>query len=320
MFGILNENFSNDQEIMRIRNLKTNRKWLAVIMAVIMVCVMMSACGGNSGGGDASENSLTGVWKYEDTENGIGAVYDLKDDGTGTLKAEVTGNNPTVTNSYEAKPVTLGGDTALKVTKKVTGHDSAEEYRFSLTPAADNPQGGVSIAQNGDTAKTTGKIEAGKSQTVSFGDVTFRKAGKYRFTVKETNENAPNGWTYANKDVDAKTITVTVTDDEQGQLHAEADKAPEFVNSYKAEPAVLEGDTALKVTKAVDGHKAVESFTFRLSLKSGAAENVRISDGDDTAVTGNGIEAGHSETLSFGKVTISKAGGSFMNCPTVYWR
>jgi len=42
MFGILNENFSNDQEIMRIRNLKTNRKWLAVIMAVIMVCVMMS--------------------------------------------------------------------------------------------------------------------------------------------------------------------------------------------------------------------------------------------------------------------------------------
>lgn len=42
MFGILNENFSNDQEIMKIRNLKTNRKWLAAIMAVIMVCVMMS--------------------------------------------------------------------------------------------------------------------------------------------------------------------------------------------------------------------------------------------------------------------------------------
>ncbi|MDY5463818.1 Spy0128 family protein [Hornefia butyriciproducens] len=245
-----------------------------------------------------------GGWTYDNGEKTI--TVKVTDDGTGTLKAEVTGNNPTVTNSYEAKSVTLGGDTALKVRKKVTGHDSTEAFQFSLTPAEDNPQG-ASIAKDGDTAKTTGEIKAGEHEDVSFGDVTFTKAGTYRFTVKETNEKAPNGWTYANKDADAKTITVTVTDDGQGQLHAEADKKPEFVNSYKAEPAVLEGDnTALKVTKAVDGHKAVEPFTFQLSLKSGAAENVEIS--DDTAVTGNSIEAGHSETLSFEKVTISKAG------------
>ena len=54
------------------------------MLVLALACVFMVACGGNSGGGDASENSLTGVWKYEDTENGIGAVYDLKDDGTGT--------------------------------------------------------------------------------------------------------------------------------------------------------------------------------------------------------------------------------------------
>jgi uncharacterized protein (TIGR03066 family) len=60
------------------------KKILILVLVLALACVFMVACGGNSGGGDASENSLTGVWKYEDTENGIGAVYDLKDDGTGT--------------------------------------------------------------------------------------------------------------------------------------------------------------------------------------------------------------------------------------------
>jgi hypothetical protein len=60
------------------------KKILILVLVLALACVFMVACGGNSGGGEASENSLTGVWKYEDTENGIGAVYDLKDDGTGT--------------------------------------------------------------------------------------------------------------------------------------------------------------------------------------------------------------------------------------------
>jgi hypothetical protein len=102
MFGILNENFSNDQEIMKIRNLKTNRKWLAVIMAVIMVCVMMSACGG-SGGGASADNSIAGTWNYEDTEYDISASYVFNEDGTGTNYINVGGQEVTYELKYEYK-------------------------------------------------------------------------------------------------------------------------------------------------------------------------------------------------------------------------
>ncbi len=73
------------------------------MLVLALACVFMVACGGNSGGGDASENSLTGVWKYEDTENGIGAVYDLKDDGTGTYTMIVGEEEVTYELKYEVQ-------------------------------------------------------------------------------------------------------------------------------------------------------------------------------------------------------------------------
>jgi uncharacterized protein (TIGR03066 family) len=79
------------------------KKILILVLVLALVCVFMVACGGNSGGGDASENSLTGVWKYEDTENGIGAVYDLKDDGTGTYTMIVGEEEVTYELKYEVQ-------------------------------------------------------------------------------------------------------------------------------------------------------------------------------------------------------------------------
>ena len=79
------------------------KKILILVLVLALACVFMVACGGNSGGGDASENSLTGVWKYEDTENGIGAVYDLKDDGTGTYTMMVGEEEVTYELKYEVQ-------------------------------------------------------------------------------------------------------------------------------------------------------------------------------------------------------------------------
>jgi|P1105metagenome_2_1110788.scaffolds.fasta_scaffold85851_1 hypothetical protein len=79
------------------------KKILILVLVLALACVFMVACGGNSGGGDASENSLTGVWKYEDTENGIGAVYDLKDDGTGTYTMIVGEEEVTYELKYEVQ-------------------------------------------------------------------------------------------------------------------------------------------------------------------------------------------------------------------------
>ena len=79
------------------------KKFLILVLVLAMVCMFMAACGGNSCDGDASENSLTGVWKYEDTENGIGAVYDLKDDGTGTYTMIVGEEEVTYELKYEVQ-------------------------------------------------------------------------------------------------------------------------------------------------------------------------------------------------------------------------
>ena len=55
---------------------------------------------------NASENgsdSLTGIWEYSDTENGIKTVYDLKDDGTGTYTMTVGDNEVIYELKYEVK-------------------------------------------------------------------------------------------------------------------------------------------------------------------------------------------------------------------------
>ena len=71
----------------------------------------------------------------------------VKDDGQGNLTATksatktnsdgttVTKDVPVFNNTYTAKPVILTGDTALTVTKRVTGFNSSEAYSFNLALA-----------------------------------------------------------------------------------------------------------------------------------------------------------------------------------------
>ena len=52
---------------------------------------------------------------------------------------------------------------------------------------------------------------------ITFADLTYDKAGTYEYEVAEVQDNLPNGYT-ADKTV--YTATVTVTDDNSGQLKA----------------------------------------------------------------------------------------------------
>ena len=52
---------------------------------------------------DNGGDSLTGIWEYSDTENGIKTVYDLKDDGTGTYTMTVGDNEVIYELKYEVK-------------------------------------------------------------------------------------------------------------------------------------------------------------------------------------------------------------------------
>ena len=52
---------------------------------------------------DLIEEPLVGIWEYTDEENGIGAVYDLKGDGTGTYTMTVGDEEVTYELKYEVE-------------------------------------------------------------------------------------------------------------------------------------------------------------------------------------------------------------------------
>ena len=74
---------------------KNNVVIIALLVVTMVVCLM--GCGGGSG----HDYSLTGVWEYSDEANGIGSVYDFKDDGTGTYTMNVAGNEVVYEMKYE---------------------------------------------------------------------------------------------------------------------------------------------------------------------------------------------------------------------------
>ncbi len=233
------------------------------------------------------------------------ATVVVTDNGAGQLAASVTGNNPTVTNTYKADSVTLTGDTALKVTKAVVGRDSQDGFSFTLAPKFALADSGVTIAAGGTTAKT-GAVVDGSRTTLSFGDVTFTKAGEYTFSITEDGTDG-NGWTC---DKRTHEVVVVVTDNGQGKLVAQiAGNNPTITNTYRADSVTLEGNTALSVNKKVVGHDSVEEYTFTLTPDFALADSgVTYEGGANVAKTSGVIGDGETESATFGAVTFSKTG------------
>jgi len=244
---------------------------------------------------------------YDESEKDV--TVTVTDNGDGTLTAAVdgAGKDATFTNVYKPEDVTLEGDTALKLTKKVEGHDSIEAFRFKLSPSDNATKEAIEnkdLEIEKDTAVTSAQIADGASETVKFGGVTFHKAGNYQFTVDETTEKSDQGWTY---DTKTHKINVTVTDNGNGQLEAAVEgNNPIFTNSYKTEPVTLEGDTALEVTKKVIGHASVEPFEFKLTPDKDYGDAVEGA--EQTVKTSDRIAKGESETKRFDKITFKKTG------------
>ena len=102
--------------------MKRTKAFIAVLMVFAMI-FMVTGCGKKEG------NQLVGVWEYSDTENGIGAVYDLKADGTGTYTMTVGDQEVVYELKYEVK------DSHLLVTyvnNDVFSEDDVFDSEFSL--------------------------------------------------------------------------------------------------------------------------------------------------------------------------------------------
>ena len=141
-------------------------------------------------------------------------VESAVDDYVTTYSDAVIGSGTlTVTNTHKTWPVTCEGETAIKGTKTLTGHDMTSAFNFKLEAQQDYGDK-VSIAQGADTASVSGAKD-GEAKSFSFGAVTFYEAGAYKFNVTETG-TAPAGYTY---DTHSSVVTVDVVE-KDGKLVA----------------------------------------------------------------------------------------------------
>lgn len=154
----------------------------------------------------------------------------VSDNGDGTLSATASGDTSvTFKNVYEAATATV----TLNAKKVLEGAELADgEFTFRL--------------ENGGQLMDEATNDA--DGNVTFHELTLKQAGTYTFTVSEI-AGSEEGVTY---DSSQKTVTVTVTDDGNGQLQASVEgNGQTFTNTY-VKPAA--GDTN---ADAGDADKAI---------------------------------------------------------------
>lgn len=154
----------------------------------------------------------------------------VSDNGDGTLSVTASGDTSvTFKNVYEAAPATV----TLNAKKVLEGAELADgEFTFRL--------------ENGGQLMDEATNDA--DGNVTFHELTLKQAGTYTFTVSEI-AGSEEGVTY---DSSQKTVTVTVTDDGNGQLQASVEgNGQTFTNTY-VKPAA--GDTN---ADAGDADKAI---------------------------------------------------------------
>ena len=221
----------------------------------------------------ADNNKVPGV-SYE--AKPVTITVHVTDNDNGTLTAELAEGSPELifTNTYAT---TQDATFTPSVVKSVEGLDAKEKFKFKLsatdeatTQAIENGTitGIGTVADPYSSEKTTTElIQKGKTEQVDFNALTFKKAGTYKFTVKETNANAPTGWTY---DRHTYEITINVTDTDS-VLTATPEvninpmtHSPIFTNRFKATTSYGE-EGGLNVTKTLNG-RTLKANMFEFTI------------------------------------------------------
>ncbi len=232
--------------------------------------------------GDGTMHTVTTIrWKDAD---GIDqeAVYDSSDADAGI---------PTVRfdNSYkaaDANPV----DITEGFNKVLTGREWKDSDSFTFTIANTEKPESVEAApmpmKDGElvteVAVKSADVQDGKAP-ISFGNITFKKAGVYKYEVKENvPQDKAAGMVY---DDTARTITVTVTDNEKGQLVAAVTTVEgrrTFTNKYETADLPLDEVCGVSVTKVLYGHDmAKDQFEFTIkAADKPSADKLKIATED----------------------------------------
>lgn len=190
------------------------------------------------------------------------AVYDSSAAGAETPAVRFN-------NSYEAAdadPV----DITDGFNKVLTGREwkDSDSFTFTLKALTD----GAPVLDKTEITVSESDVADGKAP-ISFGKITFTKAGVYKYEVKEkVPDDKAAGMVY---DDTARVITVTVTDNENGQLVASVtavEGSRTFTNKYETEDLPLDEACAVSMTKVLYGHDmALRQFNFSIKAADKAS-------------------------------------------------
>ena len=229
--------------------------------------------------GDGTMHTVTTItWTAADGSAQT-AVYDSSDAEAGT---------PTVrfNNSYkaaDADPV----DITEGFQKVLKGRDwkDSDSFTFTLRALTD----GAPMPEKSEVTVSKADLADGKAP-VSFGNIRFTKAGVYEYEVKE-QDPGDSGAAGVKYDTAARIITVTVTDNEKGQLEAVVTTVAgsrTFTNKYETEDLPLDEVCGVRVTKVLYGHDmAKDQFEFTIKAKDKASADKMNISLDEGAVFGN---------------------------------
>ncbi len=237
------------------------------------------------------------------------------DDGSytnGTATVFNSKENPTekpslrFVNTYEAGAADPVGITT-GFNKVLKGRSWNDNDSFTFTIANTQKPGSVETApmpmKDGESVTevtvTSNDVTDGKA-SIDFGNITFAKAGVYKYTVTETAPDpAGAGMVY---DTAPRTITVTVTDDGSGKLKAavtSVEGSKTFTNEYKTADLPLDTACSISITKVLNGHDmAKDQFEFSIKAKDkDSAEKLRIDENNGATFGSTAAADGEVATL-----------------------
>lgn len=217
-------------------------------------------------------------------------TFEVKDNGDGTFTPVLEEGSPALefVNTYAT---TKDATFIPTIGKKVEGLDAEEHFKFKISAADESTQKAVkegivtgigSVTDSYSSEKeTTEPIAKGQTQTISFEQLTFKKAGTYRFTVKETFAVVPTNWNY---DSHTYELTIEVTDD-NSELKAMQKPnldaltgTPIFTNRFSTNISYEELG-GLNVIKKLNG-RTLEKDMFTFTITGMDSESVTKEEAD----------------------------------------
>lgn len=262
-------------------------------------------------GGDIT-NGLT----YTDAEYEVTVTVTDKGDGTLDVAAVYPDGAKSVnfTNTYKPEPITY----TPVVTKRVTGNElpADQTFTFDLAAGTFDPTDGAVIPTDTQAQIKVKEKETTGTVTDNFGEITFKKAGTYTFTI---TEEKPTQAGFEEYDISEWTLTVEVSDDGNGKLTRKSTVYTKegvnngteaaFTNEYDPTDATVQLQAAKIMTSDLAEELPDEmTFTFEQSyFGTKPASVIMPEDGNQVEVTIGELDK---EVVApkFGEITFTAAG------------